>query len=134
MGSVARGCQCASQTALNCTQAQLFVNVLAQALLTTGRVTFLSSIQQGVIGVEETEYGRQRPVETGNPRSGRKSTAQQRPAETQQALQRLLAAGYSRQQAVERIAAALVKELWQILHERQRYDRERYTAWLDEIE
>jgi hypothetical protein len=56
------------------------------------------------------------------------------PPETQQALQRLLAAGYSRQQAVERIAAALVKELWQILHERQRYDQRRYVAWLDKIE
>ncbi len=41
------------------------------------------------------------------------------PPETRQTLERLLAAGYSRQQAIEMIGSSLVEEIWAILHDQQ---------------
>jgi hypothetical protein len=55
------------------------------------------------------------------------------PPETRQALKRLLAAGYSRQEAVEMIGTAVVSEIWHIVHEKERYDAERYKAALDKM-
>ena len=55
------------------------------------------------------------------------------PPETQQALDRLLAAGYTRQKAVELIATAVAEEIWQILHEKKPYDAERYKACLSRL-
>ncbi len=55
------------------------------------------------------------------------------PPETRQALKRLLALGYSRQEAVEMIAAAVASEIWHILHEKERYGAERYKAALNQI-
>lgn len=48
-------------------------------------------------------------------------------------LKRLMAAGYSRQQAKEMIGSALVGEIWEIMHNGERFDLERYTALLDEL-
>jgi hypothetical protein len=56
------------------------------------------------------------------------------PPETQQALNRLLAAGYSRQAAVEMIGAAVAAEIWPIIREKQPYDSERYVAALNKID
>jgi hypothetical protein len=47
------------------------------------------------------------------------------PPETRQTLERLLAAGYSRKQAVEMIGSAVVGEIWFVLHEKQPFDRAR---------
>ncbi len=55
------------------------------------------------------------------------------PPETQQALKRLLAVGYSRQEAVEMIGAAVASEIWHILHEKEQYDAERYKAALNKL-
>ena len=55
------------------------------------------------------------------------------PPETRQTLQRLLAAGYSREKAVEMIASALIEEIWTIWHERKMFDRERYKTFLDKL-
>jgi hypothetical protein len=52
------------------------------------------------------------------------------PPETQQALERLLAAGYSRKQAVEMIGSALVEEIWARLHDHKPFDRAPFTALL----
>ena len=45
------------------------------------------------------------------------------PPETRQTFERLLAAGYSRKQAMEMIGSALVEEIWGMLHERKPFDR-----------
>src|SRR5712692_6699416 len=50
------------------------------------------------------------------------------PPETRQTLERLLAAGYSRKQAIEMIGSAVVEEIWAVLHERKPFDRTRFTA------
>ena len=55
------------------------------------------------------------------------------PPETRQTLERLLAAGYPRKQAVERIGSALVEEIWAMLHERKPFDRARFAALLDQV-
>ena len=55
------------------------------------------------------------------------------PPETQETLKRLLATGYSRQVAVEMIGAAIASEIWQVVHEKQAYDPERYKAALNKI-
>jgi len=55
------------------------------------------------------------------------------PPVTRKTLKRLLAAGYSRQQAVERIGTAVMGEIWEVLHNNQPFDLERYTALLDEL-
>ncbi len=56
------------------------------------------------------------------------------PPETQQTLERLLAAGYKRQQAVEMIASAVVEEIWMTLHEEKESDHERFVAKLNKLE
>ncbi len=55
------------------------------------------------------------------------------PPETRQTLERLLAAGYSRTQAVEMIGSALVEEIWAIMHEKKPFDRARFTALLEQL-
>lgn len=55
------------------------------------------------------------------------------PPETRQTLERLLAAGYSRQQAVEMIGSAVVEEIWAVLHDNKPFDRERFVAVLEKL-
>jgi hypothetical protein len=55
------------------------------------------------------------------------------PPETRQAFERLLAAGYSRKQAMEMIGSALVEEIWGMLHERKPFDRARFSALLEQL-
>lgn len=55
------------------------------------------------------------------------------PPETRQTLERLLTAGYPRQQAIEMIGSAVVEEIWSILHERKPFDRTRFTAFLEQL-
>ncbi|HEY6410399.1 MAG TPA: hypothetical protein VIY29_23350 [Ktedonobacteraceae bacterium] len=55
------------------------------------------------------------------------------PPETRQTLERLMAVGYTRQQAIEMIGSALVGELWAILHDRKPFDRARFTALLEQL-
>ncbi len=50
------------------------------------------------------------------------------PPETRQTLQRLLALGYSRREAVDMIGSAVAAEIWHILHEKEAYDPVRYQA------
>ena len=56
------------------------------------------------------------------------------PPETRQTLERLLAAGYSRRQAVEMIGSAVVEEIWNVLHEGKAFDPVRYRALLEKLE
>jgi hypothetical protein len=55
------------------------------------------------------------------------------PPETRQTFERLLAAGYSRKQAMEMIGSALVEEIWGMLHERKPFDRARFSALLEKL-
>jgi len=55
------------------------------------------------------------------------------PPETRQTFERLLAAGYSRMQAMEMIGSALVEEIWGMLHEGKVFDRERFSALLEKL-
>jgi hypothetical protein len=55
------------------------------------------------------------------------------PPETRQTFERLLAAGYSRQQAMEMIGSAVVGEIWAVLHGNKPYDRERFVALLEKL-
>ncbi len=55
------------------------------------------------------------------------------PPETRQTFERLLAAGYSRRQAVEMIGSAVVEEIWTVLHERKPFDRARFKASLEKL-
>src|SRR5260370_499985 len=55
------------------------------------------------------------------------------PPETRQAYERLLAAGHTHTQAVEMIGAALVEEIWEMLHEGERFDRTRFAALLEQL-
>lgn len=55
------------------------------------------------------------------------------PPETRQTFERLLAAGYSRQRAMEMIGAALVEEIWTILHDKKAFDRARFAALLEKL-
>lgn len=55
------------------------------------------------------------------------------PPEIRQTRNRLLAAGYTRQQAMEMIGPALVEEIWNIFHERKPFDRERYATILETL-
>ena len=55
------------------------------------------------------------------------------PPETRQTFERLLAAGYSRKQAVEMIGSAVVEEIWAVLHDQQPFDRARFTALLEQL-
>ena len=53
------------------------------------------------------------------------------PPETRQTLERLLAAGYSRQEAMKMIGTAVVGEIWAVLKENKEYDAVRYRAALE---
>jgi len=55
------------------------------------------------------------------------------PHVTRKTLKRLMAAGYSRQQAMEMIGTAVIGEVREVLHNNQPFDLERYTALLDEL-
>jgi hypothetical protein len=55
------------------------------------------------------------------------------PPETRHTLERLLAAGYSRKQAVEMIGSALVEEIWAMLHDQKPFDQARFTALLEKL-
>ena len=55
------------------------------------------------------------------------------PPETRQTLERLLAAGYSRKQAVEMIGSAVVEEIWAIMHDHKAFDLARFTALLEQL-
>ena len=56
------------------------------------------------------------------------------PPETRQTLNRLLVAGYARQEAVERIGGAVVEIIWDMLHEHQAFDLARYRAALEALD
>jgi hypothetical protein len=53
---------------------------------------------------------------------------------SRQTLNRLMAAGYSRREAMERIGAAVVEMIWEVWHEHKDFDRERYRAALEDLE
>jgi len=55
------------------------------------------------------------------------------PPETRQTFERLLAAGYSRKQAMEMIGSALVEEIWGVLHEQKVFDRGRFRGLLEKL-
>jgi len=55
------------------------------------------------------------------------------PPETRQTLEQLLTAGYSREQAIEMIGAAVVEEIWAILHDHKPFDRIRFIALLKQL-
>ena len=55
------------------------------------------------------------------------------PPETRQTLERLLAAGYSRQQAIEMIGSTVVEEIWAVLHDNKSFDRARFAALLEQL-
>jgi hypothetical protein len=55
------------------------------------------------------------------------------PPETRQTLERLLAAGYSRQQAIETIGSVVVEEIWAVMHDGKPFDRARFTMLLDQL-
>jgi hypothetical protein len=55
------------------------------------------------------------------------------PPATKQTFERLLATGYTRQQAMELVASALLEEIWNILHEEVPFDQIRFTALLDQL-
>ena len=56
------------------------------------------------------------------------------PPETQQTLDRLLAAGYHRETAVALIGAALLAEIEQMLREQRSFDREHFKTLLDQVQ
>jgi len=55
------------------------------------------------------------------------------PPETRQTFERLLAAGYSRKQAMEMIGSALVEEIWGMLHDNKPFDRGRFAGLLEKL-
>ena len=55
------------------------------------------------------------------------------PPETRQTFERLLATGYSRQEAVEMIGSAVVGEIWAVLKENKPYDAVRFRAALEKV-
>jgi hypothetical protein len=55
------------------------------------------------------------------------------PPETRQTLERLLAARYSRKQAIEMIGSAVVEEIWAVLHDHKPFDRVRFTTLLEQL-
>ncbi len=55
------------------------------------------------------------------------------PPETEQTLQWLLAAGYSRKQATEMIGSAVGEEIWAVLHDHKPFGRARFTALLEQL-
>ena len=55
------------------------------------------------------------------------------PPEMRQTSERLLAAGYSRKQAMEIIGSVLVEEIWGMLHEGKAFDRGRFWGMLEKL-
>ena len=55
------------------------------------------------------------------------------PPETRQTLERLLAAGYPRPEAIEMIGTAVVAEIWNVMQRQEVYDAVRYLAALDRL-
>jgi hypothetical protein len=55
------------------------------------------------------------------------------PPETKKTLKRLMAAGYSREQAKEMIGTAVTGEIWEVLHNNKESDPQRYAALLDDL-
>jgi hypothetical protein len=55
------------------------------------------------------------------------------PPETRQTFERLLAAGYSRKQAMEMIGSALAEEIWGMLHDNKPFDRGRFRGLLEKL-
>ena len=55
------------------------------------------------------------------------------PPEAQQTFERLLAAGYSRQEAMEMIGSALEEEIRAVLQENKPYNAVRYKAALEKL-
>ncbi len=55
------------------------------------------------------------------------------PPETRQTLERLLAEGYSQQQATEMIGSVVISEIWTILHDNKQFDRPRFIAALKQL-
>ena len=55
------------------------------------------------------------------------------PIETGETLDRLVKAGYSRQEAIDKIGAAVVGEIYIVMKSSQSYDQKRYVARLHEL-
>lgn len=55
------------------------------------------------------------------------------PPETWQTAQRLLDAGYERHEVLHMLGSAVSAELWQVTHEHEPFDRERYLAALRDL-
>lgn len=56
------------------------------------------------------------------------------PPETRLTLERLLAAGYTRQEAIEMIGRVVVTEIWHIMKYKETFNLERFRAGLEELE
>jgi hypothetical protein len=55
------------------------------------------------------------------------------PPETHKTLDRLLAAGYSRERAMELMGAALLEEIWWMMSEQRDFDRDHFRSLLDRV-
>lgn len=55
------------------------------------------------------------------------------PPEAAETLKRLIRAGYTREQAVDKIAAAVVHEIMDVLKSRQPYNEKRYVGRLNDL-
>ena len=55
------------------------------------------------------------------------------PPETRQTFERLLASGYSRQEAMEMLGSAVVGEIWAVLKENKPYDAVRFRVALEKV-
>lgn len=55
------------------------------------------------------------------------------PPEAAETLKRLIRAGYTREQAVDKIAVAVVQELMDVLKSRQPYNEKRYVGRLNDL-
>lgn len=55
------------------------------------------------------------------------------PPDTKQTLERLLAAGHTRDAAVAMIGTAVTTEIWEILHEHKTFDLASYISALKEL-
>ena len=56
------------------------------------------------------------------------------PPETRQTLDRLLASGYSREDAIKLIGQAVVAEIWEVMTQGKPYDAKRYIKALKKLE
>ena len=53
------------------------------------------------------------------------------PPETRQTVARLIASGYSRQEAIEMVAVALAEEIWEVTQKQRPFNRKHYKVLLD---